>query len=98
MFRPLANLRGPEIQFTVDGRMVTARSGDSVAAALFRSGIAACRTSIVSGHPRGPYCMMGICFDCLVVIDGKGSQQACLTPVSQGMAVEIQIGRRSLSK
>jgi predicted molibdopterin-dependent oxidoreductase YjgC len=79
-----------------DGTAIRARSGDSVAAALLAAGIVATRTTPVSDAPRGPYCMMGVCFDCLMVIDGVASRQACLTPVRDGMRVERQHGARTL--
>jgi sarcosine oxidase subunit alpha len=84
------------VTIAVDGASVAARAGDTVAAALLASGIWAFRTSGVSGTARGPYCMMGVCFDCLVAIDGIGSRQACLVPVREGMRIETQRGRRAV--
>ena len=55
------------------------------------------RTTPVSQSLRAPYCMMGVCFECLVEIDGQGSVQSCLTPVADGMRIARQQGRRSLS-
>ena len=81
-----------------DGAPIAARAGDSVAAALLAAGIVATRTTPVSDAPRGPYCMMGVCFDCLMVIDGVASRQACLTPVREGMRVERQHGARALGE
>lgn len=81
-----------------DGAPVAARAGDSVAAALLAAGIVATRTTPVSNAPRGPYCMMGVCFECLMVIDGVASRQACLTPVREGMRVERQHGARTLGE
>ena len=85
------------LRFTFDGRSLRARSGDSVAAALLANGIAATRLTAVSGTPRGMYCMMGACFDCLAVVDGVGGMQTCLVPVRDGMVVERQDGARALS-
>jgi len=48
----------------------------------------------VSGEPRAPSCMMGVCFACLVTIDGIGNRQGCLVPVSDGMAIKTQRGKR----
>ena len=48
----------------------------------------------MSGAPRGPFCMMGVCFECLVVIDGTGNRQACMVPLQAGMAVALQDGPR----
>ncbi|HUH95173.1 MAG TPA: (2Fe-2S)-binding protein [Casimicrobiaceae bacterium] len=69
-----------------------ARAGDSVAAAMLAAGLLACRTTPVSGAERGPFCMMGVCFDCLVTIDGNPNRQACLVAVRAGMRIERQSG------
>ena len=86
------------IKVTVDGRAVEARAGDSVAALLLAAGVGTTRSSAVSGAPRGPYCMMGVCFECLVTIDGVGNRQACLVPVADGMAIETQRVRREAGR
>jgi D-hydroxyproline dehydrogenase subunit gamma len=65
---------------------------------LLVAGIEHCRTTPVTGAPRLPYCLMGVCFDCLVTIDGVGSRQACLVPVQEGMRVETQIGKREAGR
>ncbi|NKB63567.1 MAG: hypothetical protein GKR95_16110 [Gammaproteobacteria bacterium] len=44
---------------------------------------------MISEAPRGPYCMMGVCFECLVEIDGKRNQQACQIEVQPGMSVLV---------
>ena len=54
------------------------------------------RTTPVSGAPRGPYCMMGACFECLVSVDGEPNQQACMVPARDGMRVERMQGARRL--
>jgi predicted molibdopterin-dependent oxidoreductase YjgC len=82
----------------VEGIAVEAREGDSVSAALLASGLDVRRTTAVSGARRLPYCMMGVCFDCLVTIDGVGSRQGCLVPVSEGMQIEIQKGKREIGR
>lgn len=81
---------GATLGFTFEGRAVTARAGDSVAAALMAAGLRDLRDSAVSGQPRGVYCMMGACFDCLVEIDGQPNRQACMTPVTEGLDVRRQ--------
>ena len=98
MFKRLPDAAGDSIDIVVEGKPVTARRGDSVAAALFGAGVLACRTTAVSRAPRGPYCMMGVCFDCLVTIDGIGNRQACLVHVREGMAIELQHGKRELGR
>jgi D-hydroxyproline dehydrogenase subunit gamma len=92
MFRRLPDHQGDLVSFTFDGRSLTARKGDTVAAALLAAGVSRFRTTPVSGAERGPYCMMGVCFECLVTIDGRGNRQACLIPVEEGMRVGTQRG------
>lgn len=94
MFKRLPDVAAKAVTITVDGRALSARDGDSVAAALAANGIPICRTTPVSGAPRAPYCMMGVCFDCLMTIDGAGNRQACLVLVRDGMRVESQKGRQ----
>jgi len=98
MFRRFTDRAQRSVTITVDGRPVAAKATDSVAAAMFAAGIASCRTTVVEEKPRGPYCMMGVCFDCLVVIDGIGSRQGCMTRVRDGMVVESQNGRREIGR
>jgi predicted molibdopterin-dependent oxidoreductase YjgC len=82
----------------VEGKPVNAREGDSVSAALLASGLDVRRSTAVSGATRLPYCMMGVCFDCLVTIDGVGNRQGCLVPVADGMLIEVQKGKREISR
>ena len=97
MFKRLVEQSAP-VAITVDGKSVSARAGDTVAAAMLAAGIDHCRTTPVTGAARAPYCLMGVCFDCLVTIDGVGSRQACLVPVREGMAVETQQGKREAGR
>lgn len=83
---------GASIAITFEGAAVAARPGDSVAAALLAAGHLVFRDTALSGAPRGPYCMMGACFDCLVEIDGVPARQACMTEVRPGMQVARQHG------
>jgi hypothetical protein len=92
MFRLLDDRRGPLVDIHVDGRLVRAVDGDNLAAALLAAGLRPFRTTPVSGAPREPYCMMGVCFDCLAVIDGHPNRQTCLETVRAGMAVTRQFG------
>jgi len=82
------------ISLTVDGRSVRARPGDSVAAALLAAGFSHCRSTPVGGAKRSPYCMIGVCFECLLTIDGVGNRQGCLIGVREGMCVALQHGKR----
>jgi NADH dehydrogenase/NADH:ubiquinone oxidoreductase subunit G len=93
MFRRLEETSPrPGGTLTYEGRIIPFRAGDSVAAALLAAGIAHFRDHPVSGKPQAPYCMMGVCFECLVTIDGDQNRQSCLIPAEEGMVVERQAG------
>ena len=95
MFRRLApDGDAGRVTLTVDGEAVTVPAGLSVAAALIQAGRTPMRTTPVSGAARAPYCMMGVCFDCLVEIDGTPNRQACMEEVRDGMRVAQQAGAR----
>jgi len=79
-----------------EGAPIPARDGESAAAALLAAGVLATRHTAATGSLRGPYCMMGVCFDCLAVVDGQGGVQLCLTPARDGMRIETQRGPRAL--
>jgi len=81
--------RGRAVTITVDGVPLKAYLGETVAGALLADGRRAWRRT-ESGKPRGLFCGMGICFDCLVTVDGVANVRACLTPVSDGMVVETE--------
>jgi len=98
MFRRLVEPERGSVRIVVDGRAITAAANDSVAAALLAAGVLTCRATPVSGAPRAPYCMMGVCFECLLTIDGVGSRQAWLTRVRDGMAIETQQGKREAGR
>ncbi|MBD1551559.1 (2Fe-2S)-binding protein [Pseudomonas typographi] len=82
------------LSFHFEGGVCSAEPGDTVALALLVAGIDSCRDSVVSGQPRGPYCLMGACFECLVVIDGVQNLQGCQVQVREGMVVTRQRGGR----
>ncbi|MEP9347882.1 (2Fe-2S)-binding protein [Xanthobacter sp. KR7-225] len=94
MFRTLPDLPGAAVRILIDGADVAAREGEPLAAVLLRTAPFTARTTPVTGAPRGPYCLIGACFDCLVVVDGVPSRRACMVPVRAGLRVERQHGRR----
>lgn len=93
MFRKLHDLHGATFMVTIDDVHVTAEPNESVAAVLLRQTPMWSRTTPVSDTLRAPYCMMGVCFDCLATVDGVSSIQTCLTPVRDGMRIDRQRGR-----
>lgn len=98
MFQRLPETIGATVTVNIDGADVEVRAGDTVAAALLAAGGHYYRTSAVSDSPRAPYCMMGVCFECLVTVDGVGNRQGCLIPVQEGMRIETQRGKREASR
>lgn len=84
----------PEPPFTVtfDGREIEALPGQTVAAALWSAGVTAWRTTRGAGRPRGVFCGIGVCFDCLVTVNGRANQRACLLPVRPGDTIRTQEG------
>jgi predicted molibdopterin-dependent oxidoreductase YjgC len=87
--------RGAAVTLSLDGRSVTAYEGESVAALLLAEGHVATRLT-PAGAPRGVFCGMGVCFDCLVVVDGVPNTRACVTWVAEGMDVRRQDGWQAL--
>jgi hypothetical protein len=73
-------------------RSVPFRDGQTVGAALVAAGIRSWRTTRVQGRPRGLFCGIGICFDCLISIDGTPNQRACLALARPGLQVTAQEG------
>ena len=96
MFRKLPEPGAPSLTLTIDGVSVRATPGETVAAVLLRQEAPASRTTPVKESPRAPYCMMGVCFDCLAIVDGVASTQTCLVAVREGMRVQRQYGKRSV--
>lgn len=78
--------------FTFDGRPVAAREGQTVGAALVAAGIRSWRTTRVESRPRGIFCGVGVCYDCLVVVNDEPGVRACLEPVREGDEVRTQRG------
>jgi NADH dehydrogenase/NADH:ubiquinone oxidoreductase subunit G len=85
-----------EPPFTVtvflDGKPLSVAADDTVAAVLLAAGVTEFCSSPRHGSPRGPYCMIGNCYGCLVEIDGMPYRQACLTIVADGMRIRRMIG------
>ncbi|MFD9408784.1 (2Fe-2S)-binding protein [Streptomyces sp. NPDC059989] len=75
-----------------DGQELPAQEGQSIAAVLWSAGILAWRTTRESGAPRGAFCGIGSCYDCLVTVNGRPNQRACLIPARPGDTVTTQEG------
>lgn len=84
--------RGREVEFFLDGCSVRAFQGETVAAALLAINKRVLRTTMRTGEPRGLYCGIGVCFDCIMTIDGQPNVRTCQTEVRMGMRVDSQSG------
>ncbi|MGH8823632.1 MAG: (2Fe-2S)-binding protein [Jiangellaceae bacterium] len=78
--------------FDLDGRDVPFTAGQSIGAALLAAGVVSWRTTRRGSRPRGLFCGIGVCFDCLVDVEGRPNQRACLVPARAGLHVRSQDG------
>ncbi len=90
MFRSLQDHDRDLVTLRVNGQVVKARKGQSVWSAMAVAGQVVTRKAALSGEARSAYCAMGVCFECMVEIDGLSNQQACLRQVQDGMSVNTQ--------
>jgi len=97
IFKRLPEAEGNPVTISFNGQPLPAREGDTVAAALIAAGHSASRSTAVSGAARGPFCMMGACFECLMEIDGVANRQACMVAVRDGMRVKGMEGAPRLA-
>jgi predicted molibdopterin-dependent oxidoreductase YjgC len=82
----------PRVRVTLNGQVLSLAEGGNLAAALLGAGITTFRATPVSGAPRGPFCMMGACFDCLVEVEGA-TRQACMMQVTDGLVLSSPMGK-----
>jgi predicted molibdopterin-dependent oxidoreductase YjgC len=92
MFHRLQAQSGEVVTVNVEGNDVQVPAGDTVAAVVLAMDLLPTRTTAVSGAPRAPLCMMGVCFECLMEIDGIANRQACQVQVTEGMRIRRQRG------
>jgi D-hydroxyproline dehydrogenase subunit gamma len=95
LFRALVE-PATRVHIEFDGQQLSVAAGLSLAAALLGAGVRQTRRTPVSAAPRAPFCMMGVCFECLVEVNGQANCQACLLTVEDGMQVRSQQGARHL--
>jgi D-hydroxyproline dehydrogenase subunit gamma len=98
LFTTNASPDAARVTLQFEGERMSVPAGVSIAAALLLKGAEPFRSTPVSQAPRAAYCMMGVCFECLVEVDGKPSRQACLTTVREGMIIRRQQGASALSR
>jgi predicted molibdopterin-dependent oxidoreductase YjgC len=82
----------PVVTIEVDGEIIEAVEGEPIASALIASGRTIFRHTNKTGEPRGVFCAIGRCTDCLMIVDGIPNVRTCVTPVKEGMKIETQKG------
>ncbi len=88
----IGNSDHPPVEFTWNGTPLAGVAGDTIASALIAAGERVFTRHPASGRPRGGFCMVGRCSDCLVVVDGQPGVMSCVTPLVEGLRVERQVG------
>ena len=96
MFRQRPDGDPATVAVVVEGRRILVAEGASAAAAVLAAGLRSIRVTPVGGAERAPYCMMGVCFDCLAEIDGVPNRQSCLIEARPGMQIRRQRRARGI--
>ena len=93
------DLRSNKVTITVDGKVYEAIEGEMIAAVLMANGIRVHRHTTKKHEPRGVFCGIGQCTDCVMTVNGKPNVRTCITPVEDGMVIETQegFGRRKVT-
>lgn len=84
--------KGRLVKFTYDGKEIEGYEGEPIAAALKAAGVMTHRYTKKQHKPRGIFCAIGRCTDCVMVVDGKPNIRTCTTPLEEGMIVQTQYG------
>ena len=84
--------KGEKIRFYLDGKEMYGYEGDTIAAALMAAGVTTHRHTRKKGTPRGIFCAIGRCTDCVMVVDGQINVRTCITPLKEGTQVQTQYG------
>ncbi len=93
----LSFAEGKKVEFTFEGKILTGKEGEPIAAALHDAGIRVLRHSPRHNRPRGFFCAIGNCSSCLMVVDGKPNVKVCVTPLQEGMRVQYQKGKGDIN-
>lgn len=83
---------GNPVEFTFDGKPMKGHDGEPIAMALKANGLMIHRYTSKRHEPRGIFCAIGRCTDCVMVVDGQSNVRTCVTPLKAGMVVETQHG------
>jgi aerobic-type carbon monoxide dehydrogenase small subunit (CoxS/CutS family) len=84
--------KGRKVEFEFDGKIIEGYEGEPIAFALRALGTTALRYTMRKHKPRGIFCAIGRCTDCVMIVDGKPNTRTCITPLRAGMSVKTQYG------
>ncbi|MBQ3784121.1 MAG: (2Fe-2S)-binding protein [Lachnospiraceae bacterium] len=84
--------KGEEVHFSFDGQDLTGFAGESIAAALKAAGVMIHRYTAKEHKPRGIFCAIGRCTDCVMIVNGQPNVRTCITPLEAGMVIQTQYG------
>ncbi|MCR5144665.1 MAG: (2Fe-2S)-binding protein [Lachnospiraceae bacterium] len=87
--------KGREVEFTFDGKKMKGYENEPIAIALKANGVMIHRYTKKEHKPRGLFCAIGRCTDCVMVVDGKPNIRTCVTPLKEGMEVRTQDGTKA---
>ena len=82
-----------KVKIIVDGKPLEAFLGEPIATALIAAGIKIFHRSVKRNEPRGYFCAIGVCNDCIMNVNGQPNVRTCITPVDDGMIIQTQIGK-----
>jgi len=85
-------IKGKEVKIIFNGKIITAYRGEMIATSLIASGVKVFRYTTKKNMPRGLFCAIGRCTDCVMEVNGKPNTRTCITPVEDGMIINTQIG------
>ena len=85
--------KGRKVRFTFDGQPMEGFEGEPVAVALRSHGVMVHRYTTKRNDPRGVFCAIGRCTDCIMVVDGVPNVRTCVEPLREGMVVQTQVGK-----
>lgn len=84
--------KGKQVTFSFDDKEMKGYEGESIAAALHAAGVMTRRYTAKQHKPRGVFCCIGRCTDCVMIVNGQPNVRTCITPLEEGISVETQYG------
>ena len=83
---------GKKVTFYYDDKPLEGYEGEPIATALKENGVSVHRYTKKNHEPRGIFCAIGRCTDCVMIVDGVPNIRTCITPLKEGMRVQTQYG------